>query len=139
MVTAYNDRDLDAMACADGVVLLAPPDPACCDNVGDARRHWVRQWTSFPDAHAELIRVVAADRTFAAEVVWRGTNIGPLIAGDGRTRPATNRSVESAAVAICDVHDGRVCRIEHYCNTRPEMTEGPAVGTRVVVADDTSA
>lgn len=65
--------------------------------------------TSFPDANGRITsRVVDGDRG-AAEIVWTGTQSGPL-----GPIPASGRKVDVRAVVVIEAEGGRAARIRHY-------------------------
>lgn len=50
-------------------------------------------FTAYPDGSFEIHRVLGQGDVIAAELVFTGTNTGPLVLSDGMTAPATGRPV----------------------------------------------
>ena len=92
---AINNRDLDAFAqqWAEDVVVHAPDSPEPMRGRGAVRKHMEDFLTAFPDLHIELSNIVIQGGNTAAEVVFTGTNTGPM-AGPQGTIPPTNRRIE---------------------------------------------
>jgi len=69
-----------------------------------------RQWRqAFPDARGTITSKVIEGNKGAAEIIWRGTNRGPLMG-----QPATNKSATVRAVVFIDTDGGRIVRLAHY-------------------------
>ena len=54
----------------------------------------------------------------AAEIVWRGTNSGPLMG-----QPATGRPVTVKAVVIIETDGARITRSSHYIDIAGMMAQ----------------
>src|SRR5919201_231547 len=69
-----------------------------------------RAWKqAFPDAHGTITNKIVAGNKGAAEIVWRGTNRGPLMG-----QPATGKSVTVRAVVCMDTDGSKITRASHY-------------------------
>ena len=74
----------------------------------------VRAWAAaFDDVQGEVTNAFGAGNEVALEITWRGTHTGDVDLPSG-TIPATGRHVESKAVQIVEVVDGRVLTNRHY-------------------------
>ena len=75
--------------------------------------HWAwRQ--SFPDGYGTIGTVVDGGDTVAVEVVWTGTQTGPLMTPDGGSIPPTGRSFSVPATMVMTMRDGLILRMSHY-------------------------
>ncbi len=77
---------------------------------------------ALPDVGAELVRVVAAGDTSAAEVVWRGTHSGPLDTGAG-VLPPSGRHIETWATVWMRWSDGVRVRERHHRDVLTLLTQ----------------
>jgi steroid delta-isomerase-like uncharacterized protein len=85
-----------------------------------------RAWrAAFPDAHGTITTRIVEGNRGAAEIVWRGTNRGPLMG-----QPATGRSVTVRAVVIVETDGGKITRASHYIDVAGMMAQlGVAANT----------
>ena len=68
-----------------------------------------RGWQqAFPDARGTITSKIVEGNRGAAEIVWRGTNSGPLMG-----QPATGRPVTVKAVVIIETDGARITRSSH--------------------------
>jgi steroid delta-isomerase-like uncharacterized protein len=84
-----------------------------------------RAWrAAFPDARGTIEgKLLDGDRG-AAEVVWAGTNTGPLLG-----RPPTGKAVAVRAVAVLETAGGKITRARHYLDVAGMMAQlGAAPG-----------
>ena len=69
-----------------------------------------RTWrAAFPDARGTITNKIVQGNTGVAEIVWRGTNRGPLMG-----HPATNKAVEVRAVVVIETDGNKIKRATHY-------------------------
>jgi steroid delta-isomerase-like uncharacterized protein len=78
-----------------------------------------RAWKeAFPDARGTITNTIIQGNKGAAEIVWRGTNRGPLMG-----QPATGKTVTVRAV-VCIESDGKnVTRATHYIDVAGMMAQ----------------
>ena len=78
-----------------------------------------RAWrAAFPDARGTLEgKLLDGDRG-AAEVVWTGTNTGPLLG-----QPPTGKAVTVRAVAVLETAGGKITRARHYLDVAGMMAQ----------------
>jgi steroid delta-isomerase-like uncharacterized protein len=69
-----------------------------------------REWKqAFPDARGTITNKIVEGNKGAAEIVWRGTNRGPLMG-----QPATGKAVTVRAVVCIETNGGKITRASHY-------------------------
>lgn len=69
-----------------------------------------RAWrTAFPDARGTITTRIVEGNRGVAEILWRGTNTGPLM-----NRPATGRAVTVRAVVVIETDGTLITRSTHY-------------------------
>jgi steroid delta-isomerase-like uncharacterized protein len=68
---------------------------------------------AFPDASGAIERTVASGDLVAQEVLWQGTQTGPLATASG-TIPASGRTIRVAATLWYTLRDGRATAIRHH-------------------------
>ena len=106
---------------------------AYSEEVGTGRRLSVKEATAnarawkeaFPDARGTITNKIVEGNKGVAEIVWRGTNRGPLMG-----TPATNKSVEIRAVVVIETDGGKIKRSTHYIDVAGMMAQlgkAPAV------------
>jgi steroid delta-isomerase-like uncharacterized protein len=106
---AYNGRNLvvvDELLADDFVrhSLGSPHQGQGPGNTDDRAR--VEAWlTAFPDLHIDIQKLVAADDTVVAWLIWSGTNDGPLPNWDA---PVTGRAMERESITIYRVACGQI-------------------------------
>jgi steroid delta-isomerase-like uncharacterized protein len=73
-----------------------------------AAREYFSSWaTAFPDMRVKQVAQVIGEDSVAAEVLWEGTNSGPMTMG-GMTIPPTGKHVTGRGTYIAKVRDGKV-------------------------------
>jgi steroid delta-isomerase-like uncharacterized protein len=78
-----------------------------------------RDWrAAFPDAQGTITSKIVDGNKGAAEIVWRGTNRGPLMG-----QPATDRAVTVRAVVIIETNGTKVTRSSHYIDVAGMMAQ----------------
>lgn len=101
------------------------PD-AVAEEVGTGRRMsraestaGAREWrAAFPDARGTITNKVVEGNRGVAEIIWRGTNRGPL-----NGRPATGQPVTVRAVVVIDTDGRHVTRSAHYIDIAGMMSQ----------------
>ena len=68
---------------------------------------------AFPDATGTIERAVASGPVVAQEVIWEGTQQGPLLTADGAI-PASGKPIKVAATLWYTMRDGRATAIRHH-------------------------
>jgi steroid delta-isomerase-like uncharacterized protein len=84
-----------------------------------------KDWrTAFPDVRGTIENRIVAGNQAAGEIVWRGTNTGPLMG-----QPATGKPIAVRAVAVFTEAGGKVARMRHYLDIAGMMAQlGTAPG-----------
>jgi steroid delta-isomerase-like uncharacterized protein len=77
----------------------------------DAARGWKN---AFPDGHGTVTGAYADGNTVTIELVWEGTQSGPMQTPDGRELPPSNRRATVNACQVMEVEDGRIIATRHY-------------------------
>jgi steroid delta-isomerase-like uncharacterized protein len=78
-----------------------------------------RDWkAAFPDAQGMITTRIVDGNRGAAEIVWRGTNRGPLMG-----QPATGKSVTVKAVVIIETDGAKMTRSSHYIDVAGMMAQ----------------
>lgn len=91
-----------------------------------------REWKeAFPDARGTITTRIVEGRKGAAEIVWRGTNSGPLMG-----RPATGKAVTVRAVVIMETDGEKITRASHYIDLAGMMAQ---LGAPMGVAGSSAA
>jgi steroid delta-isomerase-like uncharacterized protein len=68
---------------------------------------------AFPDASGTIERAVASSTVVAQEVLWEGTQTGPLATASG-TLPPSGRRIAVRATLWYTLRDGRATAIRHH-------------------------
>ena len=78
-----------------------------------------RVWKeAFPDAQGTISSKIIDGKNGAAEIVWRGTNSGPLMG-----QPATGNPVTVRAVVFLETNGAAITRASHYIDVAGMMTQ----------------
>ena len=78
-----------------------------------------RAWReAFPDARGTITSKIVEGNRGAAEIVWRGTNRGPLMG-----QPPTGKSVTVRTVVVIDTNGSKVTRSAHYIDVAGMMAQ----------------
>ena len=78
-----------------------------------------RAWReAFPDARGTITTKIVDGSRGAAEIVWRGTNRGPLMG-----QPATGKSVTVRAVVVIETDGAKLTRATHYIDVAGMMAQ----------------
>jgi steroid delta-isomerase-like uncharacterized protein len=106
---AYNGHNPEAVAdlLSDNFVrhnVAYPQQDQAPGNDDDAAR--VQGWlTAFPDLHIAVEKLIAADDTVVAWLIWSGTHEGPLPHWDA---PVTGQAMERESITIYRVACGQI-------------------------------
>jgi steroid delta-isomerase-like uncharacterized protein len=78
-----------------------------------------RAWKqAFPDARGTITNKIIGGTKGAAEIVWRGTNRGPLMG-----QPPTGKSVTVRSVVVIETNGDKVTRAAHYIDVASMMAQ----------------
>jgi steroid delta-isomerase-like uncharacterized protein len=78
-----------------------------------------RAWKqAFPDARGTITNKIIGGNKGAAEIVWRGTNRGPLMG-----QPPTGKSVTVRSVVVIETNGDKVTRAAHYIDVASMMAQ----------------
>jgi len=78
-----------------------------------------RAWKeAFPDAQGTISSKIIDGKNGAAEIVWRGTNSGPLMG-----QPATGKPVTVRAVVFMETNGAAITRASHYIDLAGMMAQ----------------
>jgi steroid delta-isomerase-like uncharacterized protein len=120
----FNAGDLD------GTATLVTHDCELVD-MAQGRTYYgpagVREWlgafrTALPDAHAELVEVLADGGRVATEHVGTGTHTGPLATPSGEI-PPTGRRIELRFSEMYEIRDGRIARVRVWYDSATMMRQ----------------
>lgn len=107
-IEALNARNLDAyLTNQHPDTELVVPGGATLRGRDQVRQATEASWTAFPDGRLEFGEQVLGDDTAATQVIFRGTNTGPLATPNGTIEP-TGLAVESHFVSMLWFKDGMV-------------------------------
>jgi steroid delta-isomerase-like uncharacterized protein len=78
-----------------------------------------RAWKqAFPDARGTIATKIAEGNKGAAEIVWRGTNTGPLM-----DQPPTGKQVTVRAVVVIETNGQKIVRTSQYIDVASMMAQ----------------
>ena len=78
-----------------------------------------REWRkAFPDARGSITTKIVEGNRGAAEIVWRGTNRGPLMG-----QPPTGKAVNIRAVVVIETDGNKMTRASHYIDVAGLMAQ----------------
>jgi steroid delta-isomerase-like uncharacterized protein len=118
-VTLFNEHRLEEGEkdyAADGIVEEIGTNQRMtpAENTAAARA-WL---AAFPDAKGTITSTIVDGNRGTAEIVWRGTNTGPLMG-----QPATGRPVTVRAVVVIESDGNRITRSSHYIDVAGMMAQ----------------
>jgi steroid delta-isomerase-like uncharacterized protein len=90
------------------------------DAMLEAAQGWKR---AFPDGHGTVMRAYSDGPAAVLEIVWEGTNAGPMQTPTGDELPATGKRVRVQACQVFELQDGRVKSTRHYFNLLTIMSQ----------------
>lgn len=96
------------------------------DEVGTGRTTGVQEssanaqaWkAAFPDARGTIENRIVAGNQAVGEIVWSGTNSGPLMG-----KPASGKSVKVRAAVVLTEQNGKIAHIRHYLDVAGMMAQ----------------
>ena len=99
---------------------------AYAEEVGTGRRLTPQEATAsarawkqaFPDAQGAITSKIIDGKNGAAEIVWRGTNRGPLMG-----QPPTGKAVSVRAVVVIETNGTTITRSSHYIDVAGMMQQ----------------
>jgi steroid delta-isomerase-like uncharacterized protein len=83
------------------------------DAMLEAAQGWKR---AFPDGRGMVLRAYSDGPAAVLEILWEGTNSGPMQGPSGERLPATGKRVQVQAVQVFEIEGGRVRTLRHYFN-----------------------
>jgi steroid delta-isomerase-like uncharacterized protein len=112
----YNAHDLDGLMAlyADDIELQTPDLAEPLRGKAAVRQYWEVQLQAFPDAHVELIKLVADESSFADDGVVTGTNTGAMVQPNGESLPPTGKALRLPFGEVAELASGRVRRHRLY-------------------------
>jgi steroid delta-isomerase-like uncharacterized protein len=115
MLSAWSNHDLDAFLdnCSDDIVWNDPAQPEPLKGKKAAAEFFQTWMTAFPDFEATMVNRVVGDDSVAVEVVFGGTNTGPMDMG-GNEIPATGKAVKTMGSYFAKVSDGKLTELSTY-------------------------
>jgi steroid delta-isomerase-like uncharacterized protein len=78
---------------------------------------------AFPDGTNETMRLVEEGDAVAVEMIYRGTNTGPLPLPDGSVIPATGKAMELSVASVLKVRDGKIVSERDYFDGAALMSQ----------------
>ena len=121
---AYNEGDWNKLRAVvhDNVVYDEAGTGRRTDSV-DALVELLQGWkTALPDSRATFKGTIADGNTVAFQIVWNGTQSGPL-AGPTGTIPASNKPINVPACQVLTVEGGKISTFTHYFNLMTLLTQ----------------
>ena len=114
-MAAWDMHDAGAFAAifADGAAVndVAAPEPI---TGSDAITAYAQAWfTAFPDMTVKQTNRVVTEDAVAAEVVFTGTNTGPMMMA-GKEIPPTGKTVQGKGTYFARVRNGEVVEFNSY-------------------------
>ena len=114
-ITAFNDADwsgFKALLAAD--VRYEETGTQRQTQDADSYTHLCQGWKeAFPDAKGTIQQVAASGNTVVQEVLWEGTQTGPLVTPNG-TLPASNRHIAVPATLWYTFRGDTIEAIHHH-------------------------
>ena len=108
-MAAWSNHDPDAWAdmFADEFVYHDWTVPEPIRDKAALRTYFGAWMTAFPDMKVSSVSRVVGDDAVAAEIVFDGTNTGPMVMG-GMEMPPTGKSAQGRGSYIARVKDGKI-------------------------------
>lgn len=115
MLGAWTNHDLESFLsnCSDDIVWNDPAQPEPLKGKKAAAEFFQTWMTAFPDFEATMVNRVVGDDSVAVEVVFGGTNTGPMDMG-GNEIPATGKAVKTTGSYFAKVSDGKLIELSTY-------------------------
>ena len=83
------------------------------DAMLEAAQGWKR---AFPDGRGTVLEAYSDGPVAVLEILWEGTNTGPMETPTGDEMPATGKQARVKACQVFEVEEGRVKGTRHYFN-----------------------
>jgi steroid delta-isomerase-like uncharacterized protein len=81
----------------------------------DARIAAAQTWKrAFPDERGTITEAYTSGNTVAIELVWEGTQSGPMATPDGRELPPSDKRITVKSVEVLETEDGKIKVLRHY-------------------------
>ena len=112
----------------DALTKLCSPDCELYDigltlrGPGEIGRYLQTYFVAFPDMRVEVLRLLDAGTSVAAEVRFTGTQTGPLATPNGEV-PAAGRKMDMPAVDFMTVENGQITTWRVYIDTMEFMRQ----------------
>lgn len=131
-MSAWSDHDADAWVgmFADDFVYYDWTVPEPIRDKGMLRKNFMAWMTAFPDMKVTSVDRVVGDDAVAAEVMFTGTNSGPMAMG-GMEMPPTGKSAQGRGSYIARVKDGKIVEFRSHPDAAGVMMQlglMPAMG-----------
>jgi predicted ester cyclase len=121
--TALNSRDLDGyLENQDPEVSLVMPGGVALQGRDQIRGFIEAMWEAFPDGHLTFGQQVFDENGAATEVIFTGTQSGPLATPGGQI-PPTGKRVETHSVSMLRMKGGRIISEHGYGDPNEMMTQ----------------
>jgi predicted ester cyclase len=122
-ITALNARDLDAyLANQHPDVELRLPGGVTLHGRDQLRQYMESQWSAFPDGTLSFGRQALGRDLAATELVFEGTNTGPMLTPGGSI-PPTGRRVSIRFASILEIKDGSIASEHVYLDQLDMLTQ----------------
>jgi steroid delta-isomerase-like uncharacterized protein len=114
-IEAINQRDWKRFASlhADSFVQYSPDLAEPINGPQGVRKYLESYVGAFPDARMEKLRSFGQDDWVCLEFAFSGTHTGPMTS-DGKTIPATNKSVRGQETILLRLADGKLVEAREY-------------------------
>jgi steroid delta-isomerase-like uncharacterized protein len=90
----------------------------------DAMLETAQGWKrAFPDAAGTVLGAYSDGPVAVLEILWEGTNTGPMQTPTGDEMPATGKQARVKACQVFEVQDGRITSTRHYFNLMSIMSQ----------------
>lgn len=113
---ANNAHDVETMLdlTTGSVVRWGPEQAEPFQGREAVRRFLEASNRAFPDTHTEVVRSFGQGDWVCAELIFKGTQQGPLEGPEGDAIPPTNRSVELPFSAVFHMEGGKIAEFHVY-------------------------
>ena len=115
MLGAWNDHNLSVFLshCADDIAWHDPAVPEPINGKEGTAEFFTGWVTAFPDMNVRQTNRVIGDDTIAAQLIFTGTNTGPMQMGEDSI-PATGNTVASRGADFARIKDGMLAEMHTY-------------------------
>ena len=131
-MSAWSNHDPDAWVdmFADDFTYYDWTVPEPIRDKGTLRQNFMAWMTAFPDMKVTSVDRVVGDDAVAAEIMFNGTNSGPMAMG-GMEMPPTGKSAQGRGTYIARVKDGKIVEFRAHPDAAGVMMQlglMPAMG-----------